>query len=125
MRKKTKNYLWQSVIGLGFLSGLWTSIGIDPEEIILTAVQNAVDSAYSNATVHSLFIILPTILLLISIYSAYKNGKAPGLVSVIIAYFSGLLILSETGIALILLIVAIVFGWIATNRRFVRKLSGR
>jgi hypothetical protein len=125
MRKKTKNYLWQSVIGLGFLSGLWTAIGIDPEAVLITAAQKVVDSAVSNSTIHSLFIILPTILLLISIYSAYKNGKAPGLVSVIIAYFSGLLVMSETGVAFILLIVAIVFGWIATNRRFARKLSGR
>ena len=28
-----KTYIWQFTIGLGFLSGLWTAIGIDPEEV--------------------------------------------------------------------------------------------
>jgi len=124
MKRKTKNYLWQSVIGFGFLSGLWTAIGIDPEQVVLTAVQNAVDTAYSDSAIHTLFIVLPTLLLLFSIYGAYKNGKVPGLVSVIVAYFSGLLILNQTGLALVLLLCAIVFGWIATNRRLVKKLAG-
>ena len=32
MAKRSRTYIWQFTIGLGFLSGLWTAIGIDPEK---------------------------------------------------------------------------------------------
>ena len=35
MAKKSRTYIWQFVIGLGFFSGLWTAIGIDPQAVIL------------------------------------------------------------------------------------------
>ena len=75
MASKSKKYIWQSVIGLGFLSGLWTTIGIDPEQIVIGALSNAADVLYPNPDLRYLFILLPTILLLVSIYSAHKKGK--------------------------------------------------
>lgn len=125
MASKSKKYIWQSVIGLGFLSGLWTTIGIDPEQIVIGALSNAADVLYPNPDLRYLFILLPTILLLVSIYGAYKKGKVLGLISVIIAYCAGLLILSSTVPALLLLLVATAIGWLATNRKLVKKLKGR
>jgi hypothetical protein len=124
MARKSKKYIWQSVIGLGFLSGLWTTIGIDPEQIVIGALSGAVDILYPDPAVRYLFILLPTILFLLSVYGAYSKGKVPGLISVIVAYMAGLLILSSTVPALLLLLLAIGIGWLATNRRLVRKLSG-
>lgn len=124
MASKSKKYIWQSVIGLGFLSGLWTAIGVDPEQIVIGALSSVADVLYPNPDIRYLFVILPTILLLISIYGAYSKGKIFGLLSVIVAYCAGLLILSSTVTALLLLLCAIVFGWLATNRKLGKKLTG-
>ncbi len=124
MAKKSRTYIWQFVIGLGFLSGLWTAIGIDPQAVIADVLGNAVDAVYSDPAVRSLFLILPTLLLLLSIIGAYKKGRLFGLFSVIIAYLAGLLILVSTVIALVLLGVAIIIGYFAPNRRLIKKITG-
>ena len=66
MAKKSRTYLWQFVIGLGFLSGLWTAIGIDPEAVILNTLGKAAYIIYPDPAIRTLFILLPTVLLLIS-----------------------------------------------------------
>ena len=124
MAKKSRTYIWQFVIGLGFFSGLWTAIGIDPQAVIADVLGNAVDAVYSDPAIRSLFLILPTILLILSIIGAYKKGRLFGLFSVIIAYLAGLLILVSTVIALILLGVAIIIGYFAPNRRLIKKMTG-
>jgi hypothetical protein len=125
MAKKSRRYIWQSVIGLGFLFGVWTSIGIDPEEVIITALGRAVDTIYPDPTLRLIFVILPTILLIASIAGAYKSGKIWGLVSVVVAYIAGLLIFSSLSTALVLLCGAIILGYLSTTRSLKRlaKLS--
>ena len=125
MAKKSHAYIWQSVIGFGFLSGLWTALGIDPEEVILNLIGRTVDTIFPDPDIRYLFIILPTILLVISVYQAWKKGRVPGLVAVILAYVAGLSILVSWMTALILLLAAIFTGWLATNRRLMRKLGLR
>lgn len=125
MARTSKTYLWQFVVGLGFLSGVWTAIGIDPEEVILNAVGAAVTATFPDPNIRTLFIVLPTVLLLISVYSAWKKGRVLGIIAVIIAYLAGLSVLVSLTTSLILLIIAILFGYLATNRRLVRKLTGR
>jgi hypothetical protein len=125
MAKKSRTYVWQFVIGLGFLSGLWTAIGFDPEAVILNALGKAADVIYPDPAIRSLFIILPTILLLFSVYGAYRKGRVPGLIAVIFAYLAGLSILVSTVTAILLLLVALFLGLLATNRRAVRKLGFR
>ena len=79
MAKKSKEYIWQFVIGLGFLSGVWTAIGIDPGAVILNVLGDMIGTLYSDPVVRSLFLILPTALLVVSIISAYRKGKVLGL----------------------------------------------
>lgn len=124
MAKRSRAYIWQFVIGLGLLSGIWTAIGIDPEAVILNVLGNMVGAVYSDPGVRSLLLILPMILLVISIIGAYRRGRVLGLISVIIAYISGLFILVSIMISAILLIIAIITGYLATNRRLRRKLTG-
>ena len=66
-----------------------------------------------------LFIILPTLLLLISVWGAYKKGKTLGLASVLIAYVAGLSVLVALWTSMLLLIAAIVTGYLATGRRLI------
>jgi hypothetical protein len=124
MAKKSHTYIWQFVIGLGFLSGLWTAIGIDPQEMVFNILGNAADSVYSDPRIRFLLLILPTILFIISIIGAYKKGKVLGLISVIVAYIAGLFILISTTTALVFLGIAIIIGYMATNRQLTKKLTG-
>jgi hypothetical protein len=124
MVKKSHTYIWQFVIGLGFLSGLWTAIGINPQQIILNILGNVTESVYSDPNLRLLLLILPTILLILSIIGAYKRGKVLGLISVIVAYIAGLVILISTTTALVFLGIAIIIGYLATNRKLTKKLTG-
>jgi len=124
MTKKSRTYIWQFVIGLGFLSGLWTAIGIDPQEMILNILGNAAVSIYSDPAIRFLLLVLPTILFILSIIGVYKKGKVLGLISVIVAYIAGLFILISTMTALVFLGIAIIIGYLATNRRLTKKLTG-
>jgi predicted branched-subunit amino acid permease len=118
MAKRSRTYIWQFVIGLGFLSGIWTAIGIDPEEVILNLLGSVTGEIYPDPTLRQLFIILPAILLLLSIWGAYKKGRVLGLVSVVIAYMAGLSVLVALWTSLIILLAAIVTGYLATCRRW-------
>ncbi len=122
--KKSRTYIWQFVIGLGFLSGLWTAIGIDPQAVILDVLGNVVDTVYSDPAIRSLFLILPMILLLLSVLGAYTRGRFLGLISVIVAYLAGLFILVSTATALIFLGIAIIIGYLAPNRLLIKKITG-
>lgn len=117
MAKRSRTYIWQFVIGLGFLSGIWTAIGIDPEEVILNLLGSVTGEIYPDPMLRQLFIILPTILLLLSIWGAYKKGRVLGLVSVVIAYMAGLSILVALWPSLVLLLAAIVTGYLASGCR--------
>jgi len=123
MAKRSKTYVWQFVIGLGFVSGLWTAIGIDPQAYLLTTLGNVVHTLYSDPVVRWIFLLLPLIVLGVSVYGAYRKGRFPGLLSVIIAYFAGVLIFVATATALILLGSAICIGYLATGRRFKKILT--
>jgi len=114
----------QFVIGLGFLSGLWTAIGIDPQTVIFGVLGNIVDTVYSDPAIRSLFLILPTILLLLSILGAYRRGRLLGLISVILAYFAGLFSLVSIVTALVFLGVAIIIGYLAPNRSLIKRMTG-
>lgn len=124
MTRKTKTYIWQFVIGVGFLSGLWTAVGIDPEEVIFNVLGKAVDMMYPDPTIRYILLLLPTLLLIVSIIGAYKKGRVFGLAAVIVAYVAGLSILVSITSALLLLVLAIVTGYLATNRRLKKKLTG-
>jgi hypothetical protein len=117
MAQRSRTYIWQFTIGLGFLSGLWTALGFDPEEVILNLLGTVTGEVLSDPTLRQLFIILPTILLVISIRGAYKRGKILGLISVLIAYIAGLSILVALWTSLTLLLAAVVTGYLATTRR--------
>ncbi len=117
MVKRSRTYIWQFTIGFGFLSGIWTAIGIDPEEVVLNLIGTTTTGIFPDPTLRQLFILLPAILLIISVWGAYKRGKVLGLASVLIAYLAGLSILVALWTSLLLLCAAIVIGFLATGRR--------
>lgn len=123
--KKSGLFIRQSVIGFGFLSGLFTAIGIDPEEAIIEVAGRTIHSFYPDPGVSSLFVILPTILLLISIWTAYRFGGVIGLASVVLAYFAGLGVFVSLYSAALLLAASVALGYFATNRRLLKTAGLR
>ncbi len=117
MARRSRTYIWQFTIGLGFLSGLWTAIGIDPQDVILNLIGTTTGEIFPDPMLRQVFIILPVILLLISVWGAYKRGKTLGLASVLIAYAAGLSILVALWTSMLLLFAAIITGYLATGRR--------
>ena len=122
MAKKSSLFIRQFVIGLGFLSGLFTAIGFDPQDEIIKVIGGSVYTIYPDPQVNYLFLLLPTILLLISVISAYLKGGILGLVSVVVAYLSGISVLKSVSLAFMLLVVAAALGYLATNRRIAGKI---
>jgi hypothetical protein len=123
MTKKSGLFIRQFVIGLGFLSGIFTTVGIDPQQVVISLVGRAVLSYYQDPEISYLFVILPTVLLFTSLAAAYLKGKVLGLVSVLVAYCAGIFVLTSTGTGLILLAAAVVLGVLATNRKLLREVK--
>lgn len=117
MAGRSRKYIWQFTIGLGFLSGLWTAIGIDPGDVILNLLGKVTGDICPNPAIRQATIILSTLLLLIPVWGAYRKGKVLGLTSVLIAYMAGLALLVTLLTSLVLLLAAIVTGYLATSRR--------
>ena len=117
MAKKFHHFIWQFVIGLGFLSGLWTAVGIDPEGLLIAALGSAVSTISPDPALRALFLILPTLLLIGSVIGAYRKGKVPGLISVLVAYGAGLVIMSSAIIGLVLLGLAVLLAYYSTRKR--------
>ena len=117
MAKRSRTYIWQFTIGLGFVSGLWTAIGIDPGEVILNLLGTVTGGIIADPAVRQAFVLLPVILLAFSIWGAYRKGKALGLASVLIAYLAGISILVALWTSIVLLLAAIATGYLATGRR--------
>ena len=111
--RKSNLFFKEAVILFGFLQGLWIAIGIDPEKIIFGFLQPFVEKLGSTAIY--LFGILPTILLLIALYTIYKKGKWIGFAAVICGFIGGLLILASPIVALIFLAVAWAIGYYAVS----------
>ncbi len=118
MARRNSRYIWQYTIGLGFLSGIWIAIGIDPQEVILNLVGTVTHAVIADPGLARIFIILPLVLLLASVWQAYRKGKMLGLASVLIAYLAGLSILVALWTSLLLLGAAIAAGYLATIRRY-------
>lgn len=117
MAKKVHRFVVQFVIGFGFLSGLWTAIGLDPENILITALGSAVTAQYSDPGVRTFFLILPTIILVISVIGAYLNGRIPGLAAVLLAYVAGLVILSHLVAGLLMFCAALAVAYYSVRPR--------
>ena len=116
MRKKSGLFIRESVIGLGFLPGLWTAIGINPQTVLLTLAERSADEVLHDPSVRFFFVVLPTILLLLSVITAYKRGRIAGLISVFFAYAGGLVVIESLYMSVILLGIAILLGIFATSK---------
>lgn len=98
------------IIGLGFLSGLFIGIGVDPDGEIVKALIDIL-ATYSPALAILLRIICITIGIISMIQSwasAYRRGGRIGIFAVGLAFLGGILIGLGYGVGIWLVIVAII-----------------
>lgn len=108
-RSKGEIFVREFVMGIGFLGGLFSRAGINPEREIIKALTSAFQV---NST---LFILFSFIITILSLYAAYSLGGVLGLLAILLGFISGYLIFvpSTAGIGALLLIIAVFLGWIA------------
>ena len=115
MDKKAEYFVNEFVIGLGFLSGLWVAVGIDPQAEIFKTFATIIKTLNPNSGFGLLFFILPIIILICLILLTYFMGGKLGLVAVVFGFVGGLLILVSPWISMILLFIGMGLGIIAVE----------
>lgn len=101
------------VVGLGFISGFWIAVGVDPEAVIANAFAQTLNSISPGSGL--LVWLMPIIGTVSSVFSAYALGGWLGLVAVGTAFISGILILTNSEWSIFLLVLAIIMGMFASN----------
>ncbi len=105
--------LRELIIGFGFLSGIWLTVGINPTEEILNALTNILNNFGINIGHIILLQVLPIILFLIFMCLIYRRGGKLGLVAVACAFIGGLLILTLPILSVIFLFLGLGIGHFA------------
>ncbi|HIH31360.1 TPA: hypothetical protein HA235_01505 [Candidatus Woesearchaeota archaeon] len=111
------NIIKKFVIGFGFLNGIWLAIGISPEEEIIKFLQPIFSNIHS--VLKTLFIILPTLIMIITVLTLIKIYKKGGLIgsgAVVIAFLAGALIFKNIIASFVLLIIAYIIGLISLKK---------
>jgi len=118
MAKRARRFIWQFVLGLGFLSGIWTAIGLDPEEVLISQLRVLQQIRSSPAPLSgtcSLSCRPSSLLFRLSGHTGREEGSAFS--RFLIAYGAGLVILASTVWGLVLLALAAAVGYGAAAKR--------
>lgn len=115
VRNTKKLFLKQTIIGFGFLSGLWIHFGFDPGTFVadkLQALLIAVEPQYET-TIQGIFLYGPIVLTLFAVFGAYRRAGYFGLLAVLLAFLAGLWL---NALSIALLAGAIVIGYLSARR---------
>jgi len=106
-----KAFIEEFVLGFGFLSGVWVKIGIDPTSEVIKFLGNIFQQYVQNSSFTFVFWAIPFLIMAGSLWGAFKVGGLLGILAVVAGFFAGMLL--GGSMWLILLIVAVVLGFIA------------
>jgi hypothetical protein len=116
-RRRWTGFLREYVILLGFLSGLSMAIGFDLQASIWKGAGAALEAAFGVAGIGTLFLVLPTLLLVYSVWQAYRRGGVVGLGAVFCGFLGGLLLITSPWHAAALIGMAVVLSVVAVKKR--------
>ena len=107
-------FVQEFVLLFGFLEGIWLRVGISPDEAILNALVEALKEINPDYSWLAILIVISSIIfLIITILQALDIGGFLGIFAILLAFIAGILLLNQ--ISIILLIFAIIIGYIAPN----------
>jgi hypothetical protein len=114
MSKRTR-FVQETIIGLGFLNGLWLRFGVNPQDELFRAFVNFIGMFSSNYAIwiSGILALLSFTLLAISIMSAFWRGGRSGIVAVLMAMAGGFL-LGQIGAGL--LVFAMLLGFVSCRK---------
>jgi hypothetical protein len=100
-RHSQHNWAKKFIVGFGFLNGLWFAIGIDPQAALFKALVPAI--ALISPELAKWFIIIPTILTVLTFVYVLYRGKLLGALAVGMGFVGGFLISTSPVFGLIAL----------------------
>jgi uncharacterized membrane protein HdeD (DUF308 family) len=118
MVTKEEFFYKEFILGIGFLSGLWISIGINPEAVLFDTLLNTMETLNSDSSFPAFFYIIPTLGTITSIALAYQEGKIMGLMGIIVGFLAGLILLTHPMFGIILVVSAAFIGRLAVNDKY-------
>lgn len=101
------------VIGLGFMSGFWIAVGVNPEAVMTNAFAEAAKSILAGSEI--LIRLVPALTTVTSVLLAFAIGGWLGLVAVGVAFIGGIVFIKYTVAALVIVGVAIILGFVAST----------
>jgi len=110
-----KKFVKEFVVGFGFLGGIFLSIGIDPEGQMIKNVVYLFfeDDPAFLARSAAIFNIFSILLLMVTLFTAYKLGRNIGLLAIFFAFIGGFLIFSYYIVGVVLLAIGLMLGYIS------------
>lgn len=114
--KNTKKlFLKQTVIGFGFLSGLWIHLGFDPGTFVATWLQHLLISVRPQyeSIIKTIFLYGPILLTFFTIFVTYRRAGYFGLFAVALAFLAGLWL---NLLSVPLIAASIIIGYFAARR---------
>jgi hypothetical protein len=109
-----EKFVQEFVVGFGFLSGLFLSIGINPENMIIESLIKALSEINPDVgSIGLLFTILGILIAIFTLLAAYSIGGTVGVVALSIAFIGGIFYYSIIG--WILLLAGMFLGLIAPD----------
>jgi hypothetical protein len=112
MTSKSDLFINGSVIGFGFIGGLFSRIGVDPEGLIIQSLLEAIGILHPSFQpfISLILLIIALGVMPTSILLAFSKGGILGLISVALAWLGGFLLIGRdvqtySGITLVILAI--------------------
>jgi hypothetical protein len=116
MAKRTGRFLKEFVVLFGFLNGVWIAVGVNPGQEFLAIARGIVESlAGANGVVDFLFTAIPLLLLVAALVAIWRRGGWLGFLAVALGFLSGLCVVAESRVSLVMLLASLGLGWFATR----------
>lgn len=113
---KSEIFFKEFIVGLGFISGFWIAVGVNPEAIIFESLRTVMETLNPDSGFGYMFTLFPLLLTVGSLIGAYAMGGKIGMFAIGIAFVSGILFVSAPIISLIMLGAAMLVGSAAVEK---------
>jgi hypothetical protein len=117
MSDNAEIFFEEFVVGLGFVSGLWYAIKLDPLAEMFKALAEIIKILMPESKLGLLLLLIPPLILVFSILAAYSMGGEWGLIAVFCGFLAGGLISVTDGFSIFLLFVGMVLGAFAVSSK--------
>lgn len=113
--RRTQVFLKEFVVLFGYLNGIWVAVGVNPGATLLRVLEGYFERLFSGELVDTLFALVPLLFLIAMLVIIFRKGGWLGLAAVALAFLAGMQILSAPATSLVLLLVALGAGFVATK----------